>query len=180
MDEPGQDVEHFGNNMVEMACWISGTGSTPIDLSTLDANAFIDCKVLAFQTKATGLHDLVDSNAKALSVDEIIWNLENKFRYLKAQGLWIPSEEDKLDTDGELDELNLDMNNMVESYKRGHTSGNDGYKYGKTRDLSVITCFSCHNTGHFQDNCPLEKKAVASSGNEENPATISETSTAWR
>ena len=33
---------------------------------------------------------------------------------------------------------------------------------------------------NFHDNCPSENKAGASSGNEETPATDSETSTAWR
>ena len=68
-DEPRQEVETFGNKMVEMACWISEIGSAPIDLSDLVATAFIDCEVLALQLKATGLHDLVESNPKALSVD---------------------------------------------------------------------------------------------------------------
>ena len=64
---------------------ISGTGSTPINLSTLVATAFIYCKVLAFQMKATWLDDLVDSNPKALYVDDTIHNLKSKFWSLKAQ-----------------------------------------------------------------------------------------------
>ena len=71
-----------------MARRISVTGSATIYLSTLVATAFMDCKVLAFQMKATGLYDLVESNPKALSTYEIICNLKNKFRSLKAQVLW--------------------------------------------------------------------------------------------
>ena len=74
--------------------------------------------------KSTGLHDLVDRNHKALYVDEIILTLETKFLSLKAQGLWSPSEGDKLDTEGEMDGINMDMSNMVESHTRGQTSGN--------------------------------------------------------
>ena len=90
VDEPGQDVKKFGNKMAKMDRRISGIGSDPIYLSTLVATAFINCKVLALQLKDTGLHDLVDSNTKNLSVDNITRTLKTKFWYLKAQGLWIP------------------------------------------------------------------------------------------
>ena len=70
--------------MVEISRRISGTGYAPIDLSTLVATAFIDCELISFQMKTTCLNDLVDSNPKALSVDEIIRNLNTKFRSLKA------------------------------------------------------------------------------------------------
>ena len=107
-----------------MDCWISRTISAPIDISTLVDTAFIDCEVLAFHLKTAGLHDLVDIKPKALSADEIIWTLKTKFRYLKDQELWSPSEENKLDTEGDLADLNLAMNNLVESQKRGQTGGN--------------------------------------------------------
>ena len=97
MDESGQDIENFGNKMAEMDHHITRTGSAPIDLSTLVATDFIYCKVPAFQMNATGLHNLVDRNPKALSSDEIIRTLKTKFHYLKAQGLWCHSKGDKLD-----------------------------------------------------------------------------------
>ena len=74
--------------MAKMACRISGTGYSPIDLYTLVTTEFIDQEVLDFQLKATGLCDLVYSKPKALSADEIIRILKNKLRSLKAQGLW--------------------------------------------------------------------------------------------
>ena len=83
MDEPRQDVKLFGNKMDEMDRRICGTGYTPIDLYTLVATDFIDCKVLAFQQKATQLHNLVESNHKTLHVDKIIWTLKTKLRSLK-------------------------------------------------------------------------------------------------
>ena len=83
MDEPGQDVKTFSNKMEEMARRISGTGSTTINLSTLVNTALIDCEVLHFQLKSTELNDMVDSNPKALSADEIIRTLNNKFWSLK-------------------------------------------------------------------------------------------------
>ena len=80
-----------------MACRISGTVSAPIDLSTLVATSFIDYKVLEFKLNDTCLHGLVGSNAKALSADEIIRTLKNKFRSLNAEILRSPSEANKLD-----------------------------------------------------------------------------------
>ena len=64
--------------------------------------------------KAAGLHNLVVSNPKALSADEIIRTLKTKLWSLKAQGLWSPSEVNKVDTNGNLDGLKLAMKNMVE------------------------------------------------------------------
>ena len=70
-DEPRQDVETFGGNMVEMARQISIIGSAPLVLSILVATDFIDCKVLDFQMKYTVLHNLVYINPKSLSAYEI-------------------------------------------------------------------------------------------------------------
>ena len=117
-DEPIQDVKKFGNKVAKTACQISGTSSAPIDLYTLVSTAFIDCEVLAFYMKATGLHDLVYSNHNALYADEIIRTLKTKFWSLMDQGMWSPSEGKKLDTGVDLVELKLAMNKLVESQKR--------------------------------------------------------------
>ena len=66
MDEPRQEVESFGNMMAKISLCIIGSVSATIDLSTLLATAFIDCEVLFLQMKYIGLHDLVESNPKAL------------------------------------------------------------------------------------------------------------------
>ena len=90
-DEPVQEAENFGNTMAEMARRISGIGCAPIDLYKLVDTDFIDCKVLALQLKTTGLHELVDSNPKAISEYKIIRTLKNKFQSLMDQGLRIHS-----------------------------------------------------------------------------------------
>ena len=74
-----------------MARRISGTGSTPINISYLVATAFFNLDVLDFQLKATGLHDPVRSNPKALYAVDIIQDLKMKLRSLKDQGLWSPA-----------------------------------------------------------------------------------------
>ena len=83
--------------MDKMDRWICRTISTPIDLYTLVATAFIECKVLAFQQKATYLYGLFDRKTKTLHVDKIIRTLKTKLRSLKSQGMWSPIEIDKLD-----------------------------------------------------------------------------------
>ena len=113
-EKSGKGVEIFGNKLAKMTRHISGTESAAINISTQVANDFIDCEVLALQLKDACLHDLVDSNPKALSVYEIIRTLNTKLQSLKTQGLWIPSEGKKLDTEGEMAGLNLYMNNLVE------------------------------------------------------------------
>ena len=69
--------------------------------------------------KSTGLYDLVKNKPKSLSSDDIIRTLKNKFRSLKAQGLWIISEIKKLDMEGDIYGIKMAMNNLVESQKRG-------------------------------------------------------------
>ena len=96
-----------------MARRIIGTVSAPINLSTLVATAFIYYKELYFRPKDTGLNDLVEIKPKALFADNIIRTLNNKFRSLKAQGLWSTSEGKKLYMEGELAGLNLAMNKLV-------------------------------------------------------------------
>ena len=127
--------------MEEMACRISGTGSAPIELSTLVATEFIDFKSLDFHLKATGLHDLVDINLKALSADGIICTLKTKFRYHKAQGLCSSYEGKKLEMEYDLAGLKLAINKLAESKKKGQTVRNGQSQDGKARDLRVITCF---------------------------------------
>ena len=76
--------------MAKISCRISVTGSAHIDLSTLVIAAFIECEILAFHLKDKLLHDMFNSNYKALSEDEIIQTLETKFWSLKSQVLCIP------------------------------------------------------------------------------------------
>ena len=130
--------------------------------------------------KACSLHYLVDRNYKVLPEDEIIQTLKTKFCYIKAQGLWSPSEGNKLDMGGDLDGLKLDTNNMAESQKRGKTGGNGRPQSEKARDSIRINCFWYHKKGNLQDNHPLLKKSGTSYGNEETQETGSEPSTDWR
>ena len=83
------------------------------------STTLIYCEVLASHLKATGLHDLFDINPKNLSSNEMIQTLNTKFRYLKAQVLLIPYEGKKLDTEGEMYGIKMDMNKLVESQKMG-------------------------------------------------------------
>ena len=112
-EKPEQDIETFGNKLAKMACRISGTGSSPIDLSTLFATAFIYFNILLFQMKTSGLHDLVEINPKALSVDLIVCILKTKLRSLKTKVLWGTSEGNKLDMADELDGLKMAINNLA-------------------------------------------------------------------
>ena len=76
--------------------------------------------------------------------------------------------------------LNLSINKILESQKKGQTGGNRQSQDGKAREWSGITCFRWHNKIQFQDNFPLEKNSGESSWNKETPETGSETSTSWR
>ena len=64
--------------------------------------------------KTTGLHNLFDRNPKALSTYETIRTIMTKLWYLKYQGLWITSEGDKLNTEGDIDGLKLAMKKLAE------------------------------------------------------------------
>ena len=67
---------------------------------------------------------LVYSNHKVLYSGNIIRTLKTKFRSLKAQGLWIPDESKKVDTEGDLSGIKLFINKLVKSQKRGKTGRN--------------------------------------------------------
>ena len=58
---------------------------------------------MAFQLKATGLHELFDRNPKAISEYKIIRTLKTKFQSLVDQELWIYSEGNKLDMEVDLE-----------------------------------------------------------------------------
>ena len=76
--------------------------------------AFIDCELLDLQLKTTCLHDPVDIKSKVLPEDDIIRTFKTKFRYIKTQGPWSPSEEKKLGMKGDLDYFNLEMKKFAE------------------------------------------------------------------
>jgi hypothetical protein len=76
--EAAQDIEMFGNNVIEMARQIDGTGSAPMDLSVLVAMTFLKSEVLTFQLKALALHDKVDNNPLAITPDESVRTLKQK------------------------------------------------------------------------------------------------------
>ena len=69
--------------------------------------------------RSTGLYDLVKNKPKSLSSDDLIRTLKNKLCSLKAQGLWIISEINKLYMEGDIYVIKMAMNNLVESQKRG-------------------------------------------------------------
>lgn len=79
---------------------------------------------MVFQMKATGLHNLVVINPKDLSAENIIRILKTKLWSLKTQRLWIPDEDKKVDIEGDMNGLNLHMNKLEESQKRGQTGVN--------------------------------------------------------
>ena len=58
--EPGQDVDAFGDRVVEFCRWISGVGAEPENLSVIAAATFLEFDVLALKLKALDLHGRVD------------------------------------------------------------------------------------------------------------------------
>ena len=86
-NEPGKEVEKYGKKMAKMDCWVSKTGSTPIELSILVSTVLLDSGFLTFQLKDAGLHDSVNINPKSLYADEIIRTIKTKFWSLEAQVL---------------------------------------------------------------------------------------------
>jgi hypothetical protein len=87
--EPGQEVEVFGSKIVEMVVHrITGSGSAPSVLTSIVAECFVECDVLAFKLKALSFHDIVDDDPKKMPWDEIIRKLKAKYQSLLGSGLW--------------------------------------------------------------------------------------------
>ena len=65
--KPGQDVNVFGDRVVELCRRISGVGAEPEDLSVIAATTFLECDILAFKLKALDLHGRADDDITDLT-----------------------------------------------------------------------------------------------------------------
>ena len=60
--EPGKDVETFGSQVIEKTSHIIGSGPAPSNITSIFAQCFIECSVLAFKLKTLQFCDIVDDN----------------------------------------------------------------------------------------------------------------------
>ena len=85
--EPGQDVDAFGDRVVELCRRISGIGAETDDVSAIVATTLLEYDVLALKLKALDLHGRVDDDTTAFTWTSIVSSLQEKYRSLKRQHL---------------------------------------------------------------------------------------------
>lgn len=90
--QPGQNVEVFGDRLIDLCRRIEGTGGAPRDLASLVAVTFIDSDVLPFNIEAMRMHNLVDKDPKAMAWQDIVEENKEKYRSLVSQSLWTPKD----------------------------------------------------------------------------------------
>jgi hypothetical protein len=115
--EPAQDVETFGNKVIEMAKIIEGTRSAPMDLLVLVATTCLNSEVLIFQLKASALYDKVDNDPSFITLDKIVRTLNQKYWSLLSQGLWSPAEGKQKDLGAKVAGLKAAIYKLVHSGK---------------------------------------------------------------
>jgi hypothetical protein len=156
--EPGQDVETFGSKIVEMARRITGSGSAPSDLTSIVAGCFVECDVLAFKLKALQFADLVDTDPKQMSWEEIVRQLKAKYLSLLGSGVWEPQKsQTNRAEESVLDGLHAAINKLSAQVEGG---GGQGGGQGHIR------CRTCNQDGHVRADCPNNRSGSGRGGSE--------------
>jgi hypothetical protein len=148
LQEPGQDVEIFGSRVIEMTRRIQGSGLAPTDLTSIVASCFIDCDVLAFKLKALSFFDLVDDDATAMTWEDIVRQLKQKYRSLLGQELWDPQKKMKPADTSVLDGLQASINKLAAQVTAGTV------KPPPSSGGRTLRCYDCGQPGHVRNDCP--------------------------
>jgi hypothetical protein len=156
--EPGQNVETFGTKVTEMTRRITGSGSSPLDLTSIVASTFLECDVLAFKMKALSIHDLVDNNPTAMGWEEIVRVLKAKYVSLEGRDLWTPTA-NTTPAESVLDGLHAAINKLTAQVEGGPRSSGQ----------SSLQCWTCNQYGHTKADCPHNRPGGAVSGGGTDP-----------
>ena len=148
IEEPGQDVNAFGDKVTDLCRRIVGTGSPPADLTSIVAARFLGADVLSFNMKAITMHDLADENRDAITWEAIILKLKNKYILLESQGLWTPKRTKQENSVNEFAAMTAAINSLTTKVST-MSSGESG-----------IICHHCQKPGHIKPNCPDLKQAA--------------------
>ena len=89
INDPSQDVEIFGGQVIQLCRRISSNGFGPDDLGILATTCFLECDVLTFKLKSIYIHDQYDVNPKVdMGWDEVLRLNKKKYLALAGQKLW--------------------------------------------------------------------------------------------
>jgi hypothetical protein len=90
INEPGQNVEDFGNKVIELTRHIAGSGFAPDDLTSIVAGCFTSCDELGFQLTSWKHQELVDKNPSAMKWEDIVSGSKERCHSLCSAELWSP------------------------------------------------------------------------------------------
>ena len=112
INEPGQDVNIFGGQVIELCRRISSTGFAPDDIGVLAATCFLKCDVLAFKLKSIWIHYQADINKRvAMGWYKVVRFKKKKYLALSGQKLWTPQTQKP--KDDSLSGLHAKLNNLT-------------------------------------------------------------------
>jgi hypothetical protein len=145
--EPGQDVETFGDKVSELARRIEGTGGSPEDLNSLVASRFLGSSTTAFEIDAAAQRNAAErGNAEW---KDVIRDHKILYRELKNQNLWEAETHRK--KDGEITMLKAAIEELKQRVESS-TSTNDTTRGGDFK--ANVICHKCNKKGHFKRDCP--------------------------
>ena len=153
-DQPGQDVELFGNLVIDKARRIEGTGFGPPDLAVLVAKTFVSSDSLSFNIEANSYHSRVDKDPKSMSWETIVFELKNKYRALLGQKMWDAAKGLKKAEDRELAGMKSASSELTGLTAAIKQLTQQGYQGGGQQNTNNVVCFNCGKPGHFARNCP--------------------------
>ena len=99
--------------MIEKTRRIVGYGSAPSNITSIVAQFFIKCDVLAFKLKSLQFYEIVDNNPSGMDWNAISQRLNTKYRSLESQNPWSSKATNNKANTNELSSLHVKVKKLT-------------------------------------------------------------------
>jgi hypothetical protein len=164
-NEPAENVEDLSTKIYVIASKIVGmviATDVPKDLAEVCASCFLKTKTLAFNIRATKIHQ--DASDGTIDWEEVLTQAVDAYHSLSkgvSSSQWEASQDKR--EDPEIKALKAEIKAEFQTLKH-KWKGNSGKDKDDPNDTSTndrhknITCHTCHKKGHISRNCPDKSK----------------------
>ena len=111
--EPGKDVETFGSQVIEKTSHIIGSGPAPSNITSIFAQCFIECSVIAFKLKTLQFCDIVDDDPTGMEWDATAQKIKTKYQSIESQDLWSTKAMNAKKNSNELTGIHAKVNKLT-------------------------------------------------------------------